>query len=105
MKLKNQGFRLRRNGQMTFLVGEDDKGGFVCEGRTAGRGVAIAPISRFSTTSHLALRLPASQLLDLLLFLSAGSRAGRLGSGFLAGGALDLLAFQFVFHFARVCHV
>ena len=53
----------------------------------------------------LALGLAACELLDLLLLLAAGSGARGLGSGFLARGAFQLLAFQLVFYFGGICHV
>ena len=51
----------------------------------------------------LALALTARGLLDLGLVLAAGPGAGSLGSGFLAGGALDLLALNLVGDSSRVC--
>jgi len=45
---------------------------------------------------RLALRLAARCLLDLGLVFAAGAGAGSLGCGFLAGGALELLALELV---------
>ena len=54
---------------------------------------------------RLPLRHAAGELFDLLLLLPARSGALGLRSGFLAGGALQLLAFQLVFNLGGVCHV
>ena len=46
----------------------------------------------------------ACQFLQLLLVLAARSGAFRLGCGFLASGALYLLAFQLIFDLGGICH-
>jgi hypothetical protein len=52
----------------------------------------------------LALGLAAAGFLDLGLVFAASSSAGSLGWGGFAGGALDLLALDFVGNCGGVCH-
>lgn len=52
----------------------------------------------------LALRLAASQFLDLLLVRAAGRGPLGLGSCLLAGGALHFFPFCLVFNLGGVCH-
>jgi hypothetical protein len=70
-----------------------------------GRSVGTARNFDGCKRLPLALGHAASQLLDLLLFLSAGSGPRRLGGGLLAGGAFQILTFQLVFDFCGVGHV
>lgn len=56
-----------------------------------------------SVRNDLALRLSASQFLDLLLVGPAGGRTLGLGCGFFAGGALHLLALQLIFNLLGIC--
>jgi hypothetical protein len=53
----------------------------------------------------LALRLAARHSLDLLLLRSARFGPLRLGSGLLAGGALQFLPFLSVFNLGGICHL
>jgi len=55
--------------------------------------------------SYLSLRLAARCLLDLGLVFAAGTGAGTLGWSGFAGGALDLLALDFVGDGGGVCHL
>jgi hypothetical protein len=52
----------------------------------------------------LSLGLAARGFLDLGLVFAAGSGAGSLGGGLLAGGALNLLALDFVSDGGGICH-
>jgi hypothetical protein len=56
-------------------------------------------------TAVLSFRLAACQLLDLLFLRSAGLGLLALWGGFLTGGALQLLAFRFVFNLGGICHL
>ena len=58
-----------------------------------------------NSEAALALRLAASQFLDLLFVGAARSGSLGFGSGLLTGGALQLLSFLLIFNFGGVCHV
>ena len=65
----------------------------------------VNPLAVLICEKALTLGLAAGCFLDLGLVLAAGSGAGSLGGGLLAGGALDLLALDFVGDGGGVCHV
>src|SRR5664280_3347125 len=56
------------------------------------------------SAGELPLRLTARQLLHLALGRTAGIGTGRFRGGFLACGALHLLAFNFVGNALGICH-
>jgi hypothetical protein len=69
----------------------------------AGSGAVREPVQ--TTGERLALGLAASRFFQLFLVGAAGRGALGFWGGLLAGGALDLLAFQFIFDFGGVSHV
>ena len=73
-------------------------------GFRACRNLAGQPGTLFLHEERLPLRDAARELLDLLLFRSAGFGPLRLGSGLLTGGALQLLPFLCIFDLGSVCH-
>jgi len=70
----------------------------------AGRGLAGQPRALLLREERLPLRDAAHQLFDLLLLCAARLCPLRLGSGLLAGGALQLLSFLRIFNLGSVCH-
>ena len=82
-----------RNGGPSLRFDQDD-----------GEGGALT-FEEISARDALTLRLPARQLLDLLFLRSAGLGLLGLGSGLLAGGALQLLSFLGIFNLGGICHV
>ena len=73
-------------------------------GFRACRNLAGQPGTLFLHEDRLPLRDAARELLDLLLFRSAGFGPLRLGSGLLAGGTLQLLPFLYIFNLGGICH-
>jgi len=80
--------------------------GCQCCVHTAGSGPVFAGRNLFqSWEGDLALGDAACCLLELLLVFAARSRcASPWGARLFAGGALQLLAFQFVFNLVVLCH-
>jgi hypothetical protein len=64
----------------------------------------VNPLAVLVGEEELALGLAAGCFLDLGLVFAASSGAGSLRGGLLAGGALNLLALDFVGDGGGVCH-
>jgi len=70
----------------------------------ACRNLAGRPGTLFLHEERLPLRDAACELLNLLLLRSARFGPLRFGGGLLAGGALQLLPFLYVFNLGGICH-
>ena len=79
---------------------EEGKPGFRAYSNLAGQ-----PGTLFLHENRLALRDAARELFDLLLLRAARLGPLRLGSGLLAGGALQFLPFLYIFNLGSICHL
>ena len=71
----------------------------------ASRNLAGQPGTLFLHEDRLPLRNAARELFDLLLRRATRFGPLRLGSGLLAGGALQFLPFLHIFNLGSVCHL